>query len=61
VFPLFLYRKRNARRDLVGKYEGKQPPEKPRQRRKDILKCYLGKQWRNRFIWIRIGTGGAVL
>jgi hypothetical protein len=54
----------NVYRVLVGKPEGKRPPERPRRRWEDGIKCTLGRLtggvWSG-FTWLRIGIVGGLL
>ena len=55
---------RGAYRILVGKPEGKKPLKRPRRRWEDNIKIDLKKVgWKARTgsIWLRKGTGGALL
>jgi hypothetical protein len=56
---------RNVYSVLVGKPEGKRPPERPRRRWEDGIKMDLrdigwGEVWSG-FSWLRIGTVGGML
>jgi hypothetical protein len=57
-------KKRNAYRLLVEKPEGKRPLGRPRRRWVDnirmILERWDGAMWTG-LVWLRIGTGGALL
>jgi hypothetical protein len=57
--------KRNAYKLLVGKPEGKRPLGRPRRRWVDNIRMDLGEvgkvvMWAG-LVWLRIGTGGALL
>jgi hypothetical protein len=56
--------RRGAYRALVGKPEGRRPPERPRRRWEDNIKMdlqRLGVGAQTGLIWLRTGTGGGLL
>jgi hypothetical protein len=61
---VYMGKKRNAYRILVGKPEGQRPLGRPRCRWKDNIQMdlreYDGVVWTG-FIWLRVGTGGRLL
>jgi hypothetical protein len=48
---------------LVGKFEGKRPPGRPKRRWEDGIRMDLRELglWWVGFDWLRIGTGGGLL
>jgi hypothetical protein len=52
---------RNVYRVLVGKPEGKRPPERPRRRWEDGIKMDLREIGWSGLTWLRIGAVGGLL